>query len=300
MRLYAAMKALFYAPFYVALTKGCFENEGVRVEFSTAPHPDDAVPALLENRVDVTWGGPIDLMLHHDTVVEPVLVGFCEVVSRDPFILIGREPNERFRFQDLATLRIAPVSEVETPWLCLQEDIRRSGLDPAPFAPEAGRTMRENIARLNRGEVDVIQLFEPLAQDLIAKGGGHLWYAGALRGLNTYTTLFTLRRNLERFNGELCGMVKAMNAALNWVHCHSGSEIAAEIAEMFPEFSTQLLGDALDRYKRLDLWARSTIHDPIGFVRLKSAVLAGGWIKSDVPFDRCIDTAVARAAIASR
>ena len=300
MRLYATMRALFYAPLYVALARRCFEREGLEVEFSTAPHPDDAVPALLEDRVDVTLGGPIDLMLHYDTAADPVLVGFCEIVARDPFVLVGREMRERFSFQDLAALRVAPVSEVETPWLCLQEDIRRSGLDPAPFTPQPGRTMRENALRLERGEMDVVQLFEPFAQDLIARGKGHLWYAGATRGLNTYTTLFTTKRNLTRLSPHLGAMVRAMNAALEWLHCHTGADIASEIGSVFPEFDVATMGQALDRYKRADLWARTTVHHPVGFVRLKSAVLAGGWIKNDIAFERCIDTEIAHAARAAR
>jgi NitT/TauT family transport system substrate-binding protein len=197
MRLYATMKALFYAPFYVALSLGHFRDEGIDIEFRTAPHPDDAVPALLEGRVDVTWGGPIDLLVHYDTAPDPDLVGFCEVVSRDPFLLVGRTPNAQFRFQDLVGLRVAPVSEVETPWLCLQEDIRRSGIDPAQFTPKPGRTMRTNLAALESGELDVIQVYEPLAEELISGQNGYLWYASATRGLNTYTTLFTHRRTLE-------------------------------------------------------------------------------------------------------
>jgi NitT/TauT family transport system substrate-binding protein len=32
-------------------------------------------------------------------------------------------------------MRIATVSEVPTPWLCLQEDLRQAGIDPARLDP---------------------------------------------------------------------------------------------------------------------------------------------------------------------
>jgi len=297
MRLYATMKALFYAPFYAALSLGHFRDEGVDVTFATAPHPDDAVPALLEDRVDVTWGGPIDLMLHHDKKPNPVLVGFCEVVARDPFMLIGRRPNDRFRFQDLVGLKVAPVSEVETPWLCLQEDIRRSGIDPAQFTPREGLTMRGNAAALEKGEFDVIQVFEPIAEDLISRNKGHLWYASASRGSNTYTTLFTRISTIARRASEIAGMVRAMNRTLSWVHAHSANDLASAVSGVFPEYDHRLLRNALQRYKDLSLWAATPVHNPVGFVRLKSAVLAGGWIKSDVGFDRCIDPQIAVNAL---
>ena len=51
-------------------------------------------------------------------------------MTRDPFFLIGREPRPDFALADLYGKRVATVSEVPTPWLCLQEDMRRVGLDP--------------------------------------------------------------------------------------------------------------------------------------------------------------------------
>ena len=43
------------------------------------------------------------------------LVCFGEVVTRDPFLLIGREPRPDFALADLYGKRVATVSEVPTP-----------------------------------------------------------------------------------------------------------------------------------------------------------------------------------------
>ena len=39
--------------------------------------------------------------------------------------------------------------------------------------------MPENMAALRSGALDVVQLFQPFAEELIASGEGHLWYAAA-------------------------------------------------------------------------------------------------------------------------
>ena len=57
--------------------------------------------------------------------------------------------------------------------------------------------MAENAAALRAGKLDAVQLFQPYAEELIASGAGHVWYAAALRGLTAYTTLVT-RRDVAR------------------------------------------------------------------------------------------------------
>src|SRR5260370_8996713 len=119
------------------------------------------------------------------------LVCFGEAVTRDPFMLIGRTPRPNFRLAVLLALRVAVVSEVPTPWLCLQDDLRRAGIDPEVLSRESDRGMADHAAALPYSEVDVAQLPQPLAEDLIAPGMGHLWYAAAGRGPSSYTTLST-------------------------------------------------------------------------------------------------------------
>jgi NitT/TauT family transport system substrate-binding protein len=121
------------------------------------------------------------------------IVCFAEVVTRDPFLLMGREPRPDFTLADLRSARLATVSEVPTPWLCLQHDLRLAGIDPASLARVADQTMARNVAALKAGEVDVIQVFEPFPSQLSAEGAAHVWYEAALRGPTSYTTFYARR-----------------------------------------------------------------------------------------------------------
>lgn len=40
--------------------------------------------------MDVPWGGPTRVMMHHDADPRCPLVCFAQVVARDPFLLVGR------------------------------------------------------------------------------------------------------------------------------------------------------------------------------------------------------------------
>ena len=198
-----SLRGLFYAPFYVALARDAYAAEGVEVRFVSSPHPGDAARNVMDGTVDVCWGGPMRVMQAYQQIPGCDLVSFAEVVTRDPFLLLGREPRPDFALHDLLGVRVATVSEVPTPWMCLQEDLRRSGIAPSDLTRVADRTMADNVAALRRGEVDVVQVFEPFAATLLADGAGHLWYAQASRGPTSYTTFYARRGLLRARQDEL-------------------------------------------------------------------------------------------------
>src|SRR5262245_19175859 len=110
------LRAVFYAPFYAALARKAFQPEGVEVSLITAPTPSAAARGLVDGAADVAWGGPMRVLRTYEIEPNCDLVCFCEVVTRDPFFLLGRAPKPGFRFADLQGLRLATVSEVPTPW----------------------------------------------------------------------------------------------------------------------------------------------------------------------------------------
>src|SRR5579862_512610 len=143
LRLYENYRFVLYAPFYAAHALGAHEAEGLEVELLPSPGPGHAEAALVAGEVDVVWMGPIRVMKHHDENPDSPLVAFAEVVCRDPFSLVGARPRPDFRLADLAGLRFASTSEVPTPWLCLAQDLREAGLDPARLDRLIGRSMPE-------------------------------------------------------------------------------------------------------------------------------------------------------------
>jgi NitT/TauT family transport system substrate-binding protein len=120
-----SLRGLLYAPCYAALALGAYRREGIAIGFVSAPAPAPAPTGLFDRTVDITWGGPLRVMQTYESRPDCDLVCFGEVVTRDPFLLIGRERHPDFASADLYGVRLATVSEVPTPWLCLQEDLRR-------------------------------------------------------------------------------------------------------------------------------------------------------------------------------
>lgn len=296
-RLSENFRALFYAPFYAAHATGAFGEAGVDVILVPSPSPPAAVKALLAGEVDVMWGGPLRVMTLRDREPQSDLVCFCDVVSRDPFFIIGATPRPDFRFADLKGLRFATVSEVPTPWICLADDLRRAGIDPIALTPIADRSMEENEAALRDGTLDAAHLFQPYAERLLASGAGHLWYAAATRGLTAYTTLVTRRGLLEQRQDELVRMTRAIHRTLGWFARTPASEIADRLHSYFPDVAPAIFAGAIERYRALGLWGSDPVIRREGYDRLHAAMRAAGALRRDVPFEACVDTKLAERAM---
>jgi NitT/TauT family transport system substrate-binding protein len=292
-------RALFYTPFYAAHATGAYEAEKVEVQLRGSPDPARTAADLRSGRIDVMWGGPLRVLLTHAADPASDLVCFCDVVARDPFFVIGGEPMRDFRPRDLVGPRFASVAEVPTPWLCLQDDIRRDGADPAALNRTNGPSMADNAAALRAGRLDAIQVFQPYAEELLQSGTGHLWYAAADRGLTAYTTLVTRRSVLVNRRDELAAMVRAMYRSLRWLAVTPGAEVARALAAFFPDVPAPIHAAAIDRYRALNLYGPDPITRPEGVERLQAAMVSGGALDRTIAFEQVVDNSLAEAAVAA-
>lgn len=297
LRLYENYRFVLYAPFYAAHALGAYEAEGLLVELLPSPGPGRAEAVLAAGEVDVVWMGPIRIMKHHDDDPASPLVAFAEIVCRDPFSLVGARANPDFRLAELAGLRFASTAEVPTPWLCLEQDLRDAGIDPARLDRIIGRTMPENVAALADGSLDVAQLFEPFVEQAVA-AGGHVWQQASARGRTSYTVFVADRARLAGDPEPFARMARAICRTERRVAGMTPEALARLIAPYFPALDPGVLARALARYRAQGVWAGDPVLSEEGFDRLRRALLGCGFLKRAVPFAECADNRLAAAAVA--
>lgn len=282
-------RAMFYAPFYLAQTTGAYAAEGVAIDLQASPTPADSSRRLADGSADVMWGGPLRVLMDHDADPASDVRCFHAVVCRDPFFIIGRTPAPGFKLADLALLRLGTVSEVPTPWICLEHDLRTAGLDPASLDRRTDATMAQNADALRNGTLDAAQMFQPYAEQLIAENAGHVWYVAADRGPTAYTTLVARTSLLEARRPELLAMSRAMSKTLKWMAATPSQDIIPHLRKHFPDLPPTLLAACIDRYKALDLWNDDPALLRIGFDWLRKAMLASGAIRHGASYEACVD-----------
>jgi NitT/TauT family transport system substrate-binding protein len=295
LRLCENMRALGYAPFYFALAQGHFAQAGLTVDLITSPSASRTGAMLLEGAADVSWGGPMRVMMHHQADPDCPLVCFAQIVARDPFVLVGREAMPRFRFHDLVGRRVAVATEVPTPWLTFQDDLARAGIDPTSLRRTPDWPMQQAADALLAGQADVVQVFEPHVAQLVA-AGCHVWHRFSARGDIAYTTFYATRDFVARQRDRCAALVRGMAAAQQAFHAASPDAVAAAIAPFFPELDAPTLARIVAGYRDAMLWARTPALPLAAFLRLKAALVSGGLISADFPYQRIVDADLGHAS----
>ena len=285
-------RAIFYTPFYLLKTLGLAEQAGLALKWLPPGSPGGAIDAIKQGAVDLTWGGPMRVMKDHDTTPSngQSLLCFGEVVTRDPFFLLGKKSLGRFELAQLRHLRLAQVSEVPTPWLCLQADLRDLGLNVPEIEAKLvrGFSMPEQIQALKAGTLDVAQLFEPLASELLTDPAYQVLYAAHTRGPTVYTTLICSREGWAKNHAAFTLLHDVLRTLQTWMHAQTPAIIASHVQPFFPELGAQHLEHAIARYLENGVWATSPEISKTGFDRLSYSLYSGKFIRTQIDCASCM------------
>ncbi len=293
-RLAENFRAVFYAPFYALKVLDLAARQGVEIEWIGPGSPGGAIECVKRGEIDLTWGGPMRVMKDHDSTSADgaSLVCFGEVVSRDPFYLVGKPDPAGFNLTELDRLRVGVVSEVPTPWLCLQADLREVGIDIAAMIAtnrvKTNLTMPQQLQAIKDGDLDVGQFFEPYVSQLLAEGVGRLLYAACDRGPTVYTTFICSRDGLARHRDAFGGLTRALKMLQDWIAEHGAGELAEITAPFFPDTPSTLFYSSIERYYLDRVWARHPEVSESGFDRLSYSLHAGGFIASPPSYESCV------------
>ena len=91
-------RSIFYAPQYVAITQGYFEEEGLEVELATIPGGDKTMTALLSGGIDVALvGAETSIYVTAQGANDPIK-NFAQLTQTDGTFLVSREKIDDFEW----------------------------------------------------------------------------------------------------------------------------------------------------------------------------------------------------------
>ncbi len=283
-------RAVFYAPFYATLELGLFRRAGLDIALRQSPEPGAAIREMVAGSVHVVWGGPLRVIKDRERVPEgpDALLAFGEVVGRDPFCLVGKKSLRPFSLSSLVATGLSSVSEVQTPWICLQQDLRDLSIDPASIPRIDSLGMAENLQSLKQGEAQVVQLFEPFVSMAEQESSLAVLHAAHERGPTAYTSFITTESNLERFAEEFKSMCKAIAQFPDWLAAHGVVELARVVQPLYPGVDRKLLESSFARCQSAGLWACQPQISRTGFQRLAQSMLSAGFIGREASYEQCV------------
>jgi len=290
---------LFYTPQFVVMHLGVLEQEGLRVELTTATSAAELNDKLLTGEADLGLGGPIrtlELAEHHSP---GKLISIIEVNSRNGFFLLARESQPQFQWTNLVGRRVILFAEAPTPWLCLQHVLRRHGVDPKTIHVRQDLVTAAAVAAFLRGEGDYLEQSQPVTETLITSGQAALVAAeGEVTGALPFSAFLITPAFMTSHAELLHRFTRAFYQAQQWLAQHSAEDLSELIAPSFPDIEPALRTRILTRYLRQQTWARDPLLRPEGFEHLQDIVLGAGFTTQRYPYSEHVNTEFAQAAMA--
>lgn len=286
-RLSEVVRSVFYAPQYVALALGFFEEEGLSVELSTAWGADKGAAALLSGSVEIGFFGPEAAVYVYQQGADDPLVGFAQLTARDGSFLMARNPGESFDWSELKGATVVGARRGGVPQMVLEWVLRQKGLEPFVDVEIITHLAFEAApGAFASGLGDYIAQFDPTLTSLERQGVGKVVASlGREAGEIAYTVYHARKSYLEARPDVITAFTRAIYKGQKWVDLHTASEIAQVVRPFFPEMDDKTLVTALDRYKSQDSWRHTPIISRSAYQKLLDVMTAAGELESAVPFD---------------
>ena len=93
--------SIFYAPQYVAISNGYFEEEGIEIDLTLTPGADAVMSAVLSGDVNIGFSGTEATIYVYNGGEEDYPVTFAALTKRDGAFLVSREKIDNFTLNDL-------------------------------------------------------------------------------------------------------------------------------------------------------------------------------------------------------
>ncbi len=301
LRLMETWRSIFYTPIYVSVAGGFLEREGLDVEFSTCPpqfpHP---LSALHHDAADIVQSGIMRSIIASDWGAETVPLHFAKINSRDGFFILGRQPQVPFDWESLRGARVIPVGFSPMPWASFQYALRRHGLEPSDLDLRAGLSLDDAVAAFRDGQAEYVHVAEPVVQQLIADGAGHLLTAlGPENGHLAYSSFAATHRYLSEREDTAGRFTLGFARALHWLSSAEPGEVAETVSDFFPGASQEVLAASIARYQEQEQWPVNPVLGRPEYDNLHDILLAAGMCRERQPYEKVVRTDIAEAAVAA-
>ena len=280
--------SIFYAPQYVAIEQGYFEEVGIDVELILTSGADKVTAAVLSKDADIGFCGSEGTIYVYNGGEKDYLKTFAQLTQKDGSFLVSREKIKDFKLEDLEGKTVLGGRAGGMPEMTLEYALKQNGIDPkkdveidtsVDFAAMGGAFIG--------GQGDFVTLFEPNALEIEKEGYGYVVASiGELGGVVPYTS-YSARISFLEENKELINnFTKAIQKGIDYVHNHTDEEVAKAIINQFPDTSLEDIAKVVKRYRDIDAWPKTTDFSEDSFNHLQDIMIDNGAIDKKVPYDK--------------
>ena len=292
-------RSVFYAPQYVAIHNGYFEENGMEIELTTGQGADAVMTAVLADQCDIGFAGPEASIYVYNEGKEDYTQVFAQMTKKDGSFLVAKTQTDNFSWQDVIGKTVIPGRKGGVPYMTLEYVLKKNGIDP-----QKDTTLDDSIkfdlmaGAFASGDAEYVTLFEPTASLTEQEGKGYIVASvGEEAGEIPYTAYFAKKSYMENNEDIIQKFTDAIYKGQQWVTEHSSQEIAEAVQEFFPDTDLELLSTAIQSYKDIDAWKEDPILKEEDFNRLQEVMTMAGELEESAPYDKIVNNQYAEQAM---
>ncbi len=287
-------RSIFYAPLYVAIEEGFFEEEGLDVKLTTIPGGDKTMTALLSDGIDIALIGAETSIYVAGQNPNDVVVNFAQLTQTDGTFLVAREEIKDFDWDMVKGSTFLGQRVGGMPQMAGEFVLKSNGIDP-----QKDLTLIQNIDFANianafaSGTGDYVQLFEPTASVFEEEGVGKIVASfGEELGAIPYTG-FMAKESKLKDEEMILSFTKALYKAQQWVYKESAAKVAKSISPYFEDTDLALIEKVVERYRGQESFAKDPIIDATEFDNLLKVMEEAGVLEFDVKYEELVNRSFA-------
>lgn len=290
--------SIFYAPMYVAIEEGYFEEEGIDLELICGFGADKVMTAVLSGEADIGFMGSESSIYTYNEGANDYVVNFAQLTQRAGNFLVSREEISDFTWDDLKDSYVLGGRKGGMPQMVFEYILKENGIDP-----EKDLEINQNIdfgstaAAFSEGQGDFSVEFEPHATSLEEAGKGYVVASlGEDSGYVPYTAFSAKGSYIEENPEIIQKFTNALQKGMDYVQSHSPEEIAKVIAPQFEETDIDTITIIVERYYNQDTWKSDLIFEKESFDLLQDILDSAGELSERVPYEDLVNTEFAEKA----
>ncbi|MCQ6278451.1 ABC transporter substrate-binding protein [Bacillus sp. EB600] len=298
-RIAEVTRSIFYAPEYVALSKGFFKDEGLDVSLTTTAGGDKTMTALLSGGADIGLvGSETSIYVYAQGSGDPV-INFAQLTQTDGTFLVSRKKIDHFSWELLKGTTFLGQRKGGMPQMVGEYVLKQHGIDPHQDLNLIQNVDFANISSaFASGTGDFVQLFEPTASIFEKEGKGYIVASfGTESGHVPYTTFMAKQSYMKKNPATVKKFTKAIYRAQQWVDSHSAKETAQAIQPYFPDTDMGIMETVVDRYKTQGSYATNPILDQKEWNNLQTIMKEAGELPKQVDYKTLVNTSIAESVI---
>ena len=292
-------RSVFYAPQYVAIANGFFEEEGLEIEMTTGQGADKVMTAILAGQSDIGLCGPEASIYVYNEGREDYVEVFAQLTKRDGSFLVSKNPTDNFSWNDLKGKTVIPGRKGGVPYMTFEYVLKQNGINP-----ETDLVLDDSIqfdlmaGAFAGGNAEYVTLFEPTASMTEEQGKGYVVASvGEASGEVPYTAYCAKKSYIEENSDIIEGFTRAVYRGQQWVKEHSAREIAEVIQDFFPDTTVESLEQSVQSYKDIDAWNENPILKEESFDKLQLIMTEAGELDKKAPYDKIVNNSYAEKVI---